>query len=390
MELYGGPIRRQRDDNQSAREEAQNWIESTNYQWLPFEVELDKTSDTSVRVTSYINNLHPIKNKGLYGIIEQLATLGTEPWNDCLLKREHGRVPTRIRTHGTVGQEEELGESLATTERSNDNDLNHPEPGTAFTYEEWKEGKNGKSIVDQAVWEGIPEHAWRSEGRHKYIDTAHEFYSISLQESFRDKGLQGFVQIGSIDLGERDKQFPGTDWNIDGTRSEHIAATSIYFYDVQNIVNMQISFRQKTCDLGSIAVEEGRLLSWSNALQYKLEPFTRSSLTEPGNAKFIKLMLVDPHYRICSTQNVPPQSHDWWVNEVFAEESLGKKLPTELLNMIDKVVDVWPIGRDEAKRDRDNLLEEHRWAKEAEVRLAEAWYGWCCCARHMAGYCRDH
>ncbi|KAF7922522.1 uncharacterized protein EAE98_008048 [Botrytis deweyae] len=50
-------------------------------------------------------------------------------------------------------------------------------------------------------------------------------------------------------------------------------------------------FAPATQDLGSIAVKEGRLLSWSNALQYKFEPCTRSSLTEPGNAKFIKLII---------------------------------------------------------------------------------------------------
>ncbi|TGO34907.1 hypothetical protein BHYA_0177g00140 [Botrytis hyacinthi] len=322
---------------------------STNYQWLPCEVEFDGTSDTSVRITSYINNLHPFKNKGLYGMIEQLIQLFIESWNDCLLKGEHGRVPTRIRTYGTVDQKEELGKSLAPTERSHENDFKHPEPGTAFTYEEWKEGKNGKSIIDQAVREGLPKYACCSETRHKDFDNDYEFYSIALQESFRGKGLQVFLQIGSVELGERNDPFSGSDWDIDGTQSEHIAATSMYFYDVQNIANMQIYFREKTHlsesayhrseddlfantfvteedgyyddegfhfppatqDLGSIVVKEGRLLSWSNALRYKLEPFTRGSLTGPGNAKFIKLMLVDPHYRICSTRNVPSQRRDW-------------------------------------------------------------------------------
>ncbi|CCD44362.1 hypothetical protein BofuT4_P059420.1 [Botrytis cinerea T4] len=200
---------------------------STNYQWLPCEVKFDGNSATSVRITSYINNLHPVKNKAIYGMIEQLIQLVIEPWNDCLLKGEHGRVPIRIRTYGAADQEEGLGKSLVPTE-SSDDDHKHPEPGTAFTYEEWKEGKNGKSIVDQAVWKD------------------HEFYSISLQESFREKGLQVFVQIGSIELGKSDHPFSGNDWDIDGTRSEHIAATSICFYDVQNIANMQISFQQKT------------------------------------------------------------------------------------------------------------------------------------------------
>ncbi|KAK8903643.1 hypothetical protein QC760_008108 [Botrytis cinerea] len=131
---------------------------STNYQWLPCEVKFDGNSATSVRITSYINNLHPVKNKAIYGMIEQLIQLVIEPWNDCLLKGEHGRVPIRIRTYGAADQEEGLGKSLVPTE-SSDDDHKHPEPGTAFTYEEWKEGKNGKSIVDQAVWKGIPAHA---------------------------------------------------------------------------------------------------------------------------------------------------------------------------------------------------------------------------------------
>ncbi|TEY86613.1 hypothetical protein BOTCAL_0005g00340 [Botryotinia calthae] len=282
-------------------------------------------------------------------MIEQLIQLVIEPRNDCLLKGEHGRVPIRIRTYSTVDQEEELGKSLGPTESSDDDDPKHPEPGTAFTYEEWKEGKN---------------------------------------ESFREKERQVFVQFGSIELGESDHPFSGSDWDIDGTRT-----------------NVQISFRQKTYmsesaynpldddlfaktfgigkvghyddngfhsapatqELGSIAVKEERLLSWSNSLQYKVEPFTRSIITEPGHARFVKLMLVDPHYRICSTQNVPPQRHDGWASEVFGKQNLGGNLPRELLNLIDKAVDGWPIGRDEAEKDRGNLLEKHRWAKEAEA-----------------------
>ncbi|KAF7946952.1 uncharacterized protein EAE97_004201 [Botrytis byssoidea] len=375
---------------------------------LPCEVEFDGTSDTSVRITSYINNLHPIKNKGLYSMIEQLIQLVIEPWNDCLLKGEHGRVPTRIRIYGTVDLEEELGKPSALIERSHENDLKHPEPGAAFTYEEWKEGKSGKFTADKAVWEGLPEYACCSGTKHKDFDSDHEFYSIALQESFREKGLQVFVQIGSIELGERNNpfsmKFSGSDWDVDGTQSEHIAATSIYFYDVEsayhrsevdlfwnNVVTKEDGyyddeggyyFPSATQDLGSITVKEGRLLSWSNALQYRLEPFTRSSLTEPGNAKFIKLMLVDSYYRICSTRNVPPQRRDWWTSEVFGKDNLGRKLPAELLKMIEKAVDGWPIGRDEAKEDRDNLLEEHRWAQEAESRSTHVFYGWCDCACH--------
>lgn len=341
------------------------YLWSTNYQWLPCEVKFDGDLATSVRITSYINNLHPVQQKPLYGMVERLIGLVIEPWNDVLMKGEHGRVPIRIRTYGTVDDAEaEAARAAAAAAEVMGMDKSpspvypetpkHPEPGTAFSYEEWKAGKNGKSIIPQLVWEPDPYHAWRAKGVHKYIDVDHELYSISLQNTFKKKGLQIIVQIGSIELTPECPSFAGEDWHIDGTKSEHIAATAIYYYDVQNIQNMQVSFRQKTYmsesayhlhndeflaqtfdidkdllrdddlhsvpgtqKLGSIIIREGRLLAWSNALHYLVEPCTLHDPTRAGHARFIKLMLVDPHYRICSTLNVPPQRHDWWAEEVY-------------------------------------------------------------------------
>lgn len=65
-------------------------------------------------------------------------------------------------------------------------------------------------------------------------------------------------------------------------------------------------------NLGSVTTPQGRLLAFPNTLQHKVEPFELVDKTRPGHRRFLVLWLVDPHYRICSTRNVPPQQESWW------------------------------------------------------------------------------
>jgi hypothetical protein len=111
---------------------------------------------------------------------------------------------------------------------------------------------------------------------------------------------------------------------------------------------------------GSVATPQGRLVTFSNVLEHRLKPFELSDPTHPGNYRYIKLYLVDPHYRVCSTGNVPPQRLGWWANEV--SKGLAKfGLPRELLDAIFQEVDGWPMGISEAKQHRQELTKEHRW-----------------------------
>lgn len=43
-----------------------------------------------------------------------------------------------------------------------------------------------------------------------------------------------------------------------------------------------------------------------------MSSFKLQDPTKPGHRRFIALWLVDPHRRILSTANVPPQQKDWW------------------------------------------------------------------------------
>jgi hypothetical protein len=410
---------------------------SARYQWLPCEVDFINNSGTDVRITSYVNNLHPIRSRALYGTIAKLISQSIEPWNQILIKQNRGRTPMRIRTYGvepdnerpkwaTWGNLRELekdrsntafkeavdeikeylalpekleareGDQISPTWETENGGLSkvlytkwkrlrnwrHPEPGTAFGSNAWKAGRAGKTIIDRKIDD-------------PGFNTCHNFYKVALQDSFRKKGLQVVVKISSIELIPEDSAYGGTDWHLDGMLNDHIVASALYVFDVKNVAEARLSFRQQTRmeqaefhyskhemerlmevfaipgdeedmddfvmadfppslqDLGSVVAPQGRLLAWPNVLHHRMEPIQLLDPTVSGHCKFISLHLVDPHYRICSTRNVPPQRHDWWVGEAIEATGAAKHcLPPELIYQIDAETENWPMGIEEAERVR--------------------------------------
>ena len=55
---------------------------SNTYQWLPANIKF--TPDGGVQFTSYINNLHPTKYRGIYSTIEKLIETALPMWDQCL------------------------------------------------------------------------------------------------------------------------------------------------------------------------------------------------------------------------------------------------------------------------------------------------------------------
>ena len=79
--------------------------------------------------------------------------------------------------------------------------------------------------------------------------------------------------------------------------------------------------------------------------QHAVSSFSLQDTTKPGHRRFIALWLADPHQRVISTGNVPPQQFDWWAEAVFGTESKAAKgdMPTEVFQLLleqgaDKVV----------------------------------------------------
>jgi hypothetical protein len=204
------------------------------------------------------------------------------------------------------------------------------------------------------------------------------------------------VKLASIELTPENPKYPGGSWHLEGMKNEHIVATSIYYYDVDNTTSSHLSFRQgATLDelelkyepndleplstvfgtesmsgepavqaIGRISTPEGRILAFPNTLQHKVEPFELADTTQPGHRRFLVLWLVDPHFRICSTRNVPPQQHSWWAEEALDAVDFGP-LPQEVVDMVKGEIGEWPMGLEEAKALRVELMAERTRATES-------------------------
>lgn len=61
---------------------------STRYQWLPANFEI--SGQGCVSITSYINNLHPVKYAPIYKMMEKLVEKALPLWDQCLYRVEDG------------------------------------------------------------------------------------------------------------------------------------------------------------------------------------------------------------------------------------------------------------------------------------------------------------
>jgi hypothetical protein len=442
---------------------------SMKFQWLPCDVAFIGDEGTDVKITSYVNNLHPRKHAKLYGTIEKFISLAIPLWNDVLVTPQGPRTPGRVlpmEVNGTGEQfedpalgwsvkldnmssedlaklmdkikdylrkpdnpetvaergedwmednldevdeadedpadeadrvalglqreapavvrfEHRLRDILANTNRGQydlfhvlsetveakwkrSRVFTHPELGVDPTYEEWTKGK----ATDQYPGECEP-------------------YTVSIEDRFRSKGLQVIVKLASVELTPEKPTYDGGSWHIEGMLNEHIVATAIYYYDVENTTTASLAFRQEAFlpememgyeqgdhdglsyvygtesmqdepaiqELGSVKTTQGRLLAFPNTLQHCVAPFELVDKTKPGHRRFLVLWLVDPHYRVCSTANVPPQRHDWWLEMVRGNANFGK-MPQEVVDMVMRNVEDWPMSLERAKELRLELMRE--------------------------------
>jgi hypothetical protein len=108
-------------------------------------------------------------------------------------------------------------------------------------------------------------------------------------------------------------------------------------------------------ELGGVETFPGRLLAFPNVMQHKVSPFELEDKAKPGHRKILVAFLVDPHIRVISTANVPPQRQDWWSEEMRNVEPLAD-LPEELFDMI--MNEIIPVSWDEAVEYRQQLMDE--------------------------------
>ncbi|KLO91927.1 Uncharacterized protein LW93_14823 [Fusarium fujikuroi] len=325
---------------------------SDKYQWLPANIGFRK--DGSAEFTSYVNNLHPTKFPDIYKNIERLVDKAIPAWDHCL--REVSRF-----TDGTfAGRNKSRFEWIK--EASDENDgLWTPEfnveeflhKDVELTHQELcdLEEKCYHESEDPIEFDEDEDQRRMNEGLPPLTPDVDDetMAEQSLREKFKKEGLQIIVKMASVELTPEKLEFPAGSWHVEGQMNEKIAATTLYYFDSENVTPSRLSFRMQTSsylndeiktgqdsynylervfgtDLGmqgglarscvqsygDIDTPEGRLLAFPNVFQRRVSSFKLQGPTKPGHRRFIALWLVDPHRRILSTANVPPQQKDWW------------------------------------------------------------------------------
>ncbi|KAL4904320.1 hypothetical protein BDW74DRAFT_29391 [Aspergillus multicolor] len=347
---------------------------SKRFQWLPCNVEFGPEGEC--RIVSYINNLHPIKHRDLYRVIEQIITRTIPLWNISITQRDD--LPRRIEYetadyHPDEEPEPEYNGQQDYFER----------------YDAWSDKRKPKQPEPNPDLFQPP------------VGPTHEL--VNLYDSFRDKGLQVIVKLANIELTPDKPEYEGGSWHVEGQLNERICATAIYYYDCENITENTLSFRHRadvdyiqdvsyeqgqfeflrvfgfdrnagssddapiTQDLGGVSCRTGRLLTFPNTLQHRVSPFSLADRSKPGHRKIVALFLIDPNRRIISTANVPPQREDWcneWIETTY--DLLASRLPVELQDIIHEHLDFTPMTMDEAKVYRQELMDERSSKSESE------------------------
>lgn len=365
---------------------------SSSFQWLPSNVSFQNNG--SAKLMSYVNNLHPTRYPEIYATIEKLIDTAIPAWDQCLLEYRHYRLhgPGRKGSRFSVpsGADDEEGDNWSPSDPAEladvEVDLSHdliwdhvedemerkwkvlrtpvfrePEPFTAVEY-------NPQKIMDNL--DTSPRRFWMNSQSEPHV----EALIGGLREKFKDSGLQIIIKMASIELTPDKPEFPAGGWHIEGLLNEKICATALYYLDSENITESKLSFRMQTSydqdtlqhevgqdsyhwmecnygtrlsvgggsciqNYGSVNTCEGRLLAFPNVFQHRVSPFKLADPTKPGHRRFIALWLVDPHQRIISTANVPPQQQDWWFESVFgasrdSQKAAADKLPAEVTQLL--------------------------------------------------------
>ncbi|KAJ1960892.1 hypothetical protein GGI12_003551 [Dipsacomyces acuminosporus] len=212
----------------------------------------------------------------------------------------------------------------------------------------------------------------------------------TIPHSLRGRRLQAIVKMSSIELTPDNPVYEGGNWHVEAMANERIIATGIYYYDVENITECRLEFRESVellmeyqqfdntgiglaydiydregardddapliQEIGGVEVRNGRCICFPNTYQHQVSGFRLDDPTKPRHRKIFAFFFIDPSTRIPSTEIVPPQQKDWWAQDALAAGPL-KDLPLLIKDAINGNVD-FPISLKEAKELRLRLMEE--------------------------------
>jgi hypothetical protein len=324
------------------------------FQWLPAEFHVD--ANGSVKIASYINNLHPVEYKEFYNVIESVFELCIPYLEDVVSNAAWNSKHFRVVYDSYYDENDE--EPIYEPDGSDNYDSEYDE-----RYEEWF---SSRKVLPPKV------------------PTEYVAPNPVEKLSFRDKSLQVIFKMANIHLTPEKPRYDGGSWHIEGTTREDIVATVIYYYDSSNITPSKLSFRvcidspfyeqndhrgprlvygledeesMMNQVLGSVDCIEDRLLVFPNMYQHKVEPFELADPNKPGHRKIMVFFLVNPTNCVMSSKDVPFQQKEWGALELL--QSLPEKLPFELLDKVAGSNPYW-MDMNEAKQYRAELIESRK------------------------------
>ncbi|EME79070.1 uncharacterized protein MYCFIDRAFT_116770 [Pseudocercospora fijiensis CIRAD86] len=362
---------------------------SSRFQWLPCEISFGENEN--VKITSYINNLHPKFHQPLYETLERIIAKTVPMWDATLSGDSLYKRAPRLNID-KVGYEEPVGERPPA---ENEDELDEDEIDEL----------NNTWQREHRVLTNLPEPGSYSA---RMRDDPEKETVVNLRKDFADRGLQVIVKLANIHLTPDKPAYSGGGWHIEGQLNEHICASAIYYYDTDNITESHLSFREFVCvdtltgdteyeqddyehilrlygieqngpaiqTLGKVNTKEGRMIAFPNVLQHKVEPFELADKSKAGHRKILALFLVDPYLRIPSTAHVPPQQKNWWRAMVHDLDRV-QNLPPELAErVVDAEQDL--LSMEDAKALRLELMAERKvFVQDVDKRYHEEQFSFC-------------
>jgi hypothetical protein len=177
-------------------------------------------------------------------------------------------------------------------------------------------------------------------------------------------------------------------------QNEAIAATIIYYYEAENITssllrfrhffdaaNMRSAlfdydgsrhheayygFRNKSPPLqstGFIEARKGRLVSFPNCQQHRVEPFRLLDATKRGRRGILAIFVVHPDYHVPSTRWIPPQ--DLTLATEGVQAAIGARFAPEIVQMITKALGDGVMSREEADAYAREFMEERKGSEQS-------------------------
>ncbi|KAJ2636597.1 hypothetical protein GGF40_002904 [Coemansia sp. RSA 1286] len=333
-------------------------VASERFCWLP--TEFDVAPDGAVEVASYINSLHPAKHAAVYPTIATIFGQFVPVLEQVVTDMVHRRQPRVV-----------------------------PDPFNWFDNSDEPQDVNREQYDEEYdLW---------SESR-PFIEPQPEPFTTpdrpTTPYSLKGRRLQAIVKMSNIVLTPDNPVYEGGAWHVEALANERIIATGIYYYDVENVTENELDFRepvdeeidyeqsdQRGLDLaygmftrsreegeddefeipisqeiGGVRSKQGRCLVFPNVYQHRVSGFELADKTKPGHRKILAFFFIDPSTRIPSTEIVPPQQQDWWAESAMAAGPLAD-LPLVVGREVLKNID-FPVSLDAAKKLRLELMDE--------------------------------